>query len=218
MQKLISVEDLFKKAFEIYTNNFWGFTKLVLISIAASLVAVLAWAGIFVGMLSHNISLILVFVLIFLILLLVAIAINFIVQISLLYAIEEKDLTIRQYFSKARPVVGSYALVLILQGLVVLGGFILFIIPGVIFSIWFAFSGYIMIFEGKKGVEALKASKALVAGYWWAIFGRLLLMMLAIWIISWVPVLGPLVNAFAVAPFMAIYFYTIYKDLKRIKG
>jgi len=62
----------------------------------------------------------------------------------------------------------------ILVMLVVLGGTILLIIPGVIFSIWFVFSYYTVIFEDKKGREALKASRALVAGRWWGILWRLI--------------------------------------------
>lgn len=61
----------------------------------------------------------------------------------------------------------------ILVMLIVLGGTIMLIIPGIIFSIWYTFTYYAIIFEEKKGVAALKASKELVTGRWWAIFWRL---------------------------------------------
>jgi len=48
-------------------------------------------------------------------------------------------------------------------------GFILFIIPGIIFSVWFAFSIYETILEKKKLVEAMKESKKLSAGRWWLV-------------------------------------------------
>lgn len=51
--------------------------------------------------------------------------------------------------------------------LAILGGFVLFIIPALIFAIWFVYYFYTVIFEEKKGVEALKSSKALVSGRWW---------------------------------------------------
>ncbi len=61
-----------------------------------------------------------------------------------------------------------------LMGLAVLGGFVLFIIPAVIFAIWFTYVFYTVIFEDKIGVTALKSSKELVVGRWWKTFWLLL--------------------------------------------
>lgn len=68
------------------------------------------------------------------------------------------------------PVIYTSLLVLV----IVLGGTILFIIPGIIFSIWFSFTFYTVILEEKRGANALKASKEMVVGRWWGIFWRLL--------------------------------------------
>lgn len=68
------------------------------------------------------------------------------------------------------PVIYTSLLVM----LIVLGGTVMLIVPGIIFSIWYAFAYYAIIFEEKKGMEALKASKRLVAGRWWRIFWLLL--------------------------------------------
>jgi len=62
----------------------------------------------------------------------------------------------------------------LLVGLVVLGGTVLLIIPGIIFSIWYCFTTYAVILDDKKGREAMRASKALVTGRWWSILWRLL--------------------------------------------
>ncbi len=58
--------------------------------------------------------------------------------------------------------------------LIVMGGTILFVIPGIIFSIWYGFTYYTILFEEKRGVAALSASKSLVSGRWWKILWRLL--------------------------------------------
>jgi len=58
--------------------------------------------------------------------------------------------------------------------LIVLGGTVMLIVPGIIFSIWYTFTYYAVIFEEKKGMEALKSSKQLVSGRWWRIFWLLL--------------------------------------------
>lgn len=61
----------------------------------------------------------------------------------------------------------------LLVGLVVLGGSLLFIIPGVIFTVWYAFTNYAVIFDEKRGLSAMRASKSLVVGRWWNMLWRL---------------------------------------------
>lgn len=61
----------------------------------------------------------------------------------------------------------------ILTTIIVSAGFILFIIPGLIFTVWYAFVGFTLVIEGAKGFNALRASKALVVGRWWSILWRL---------------------------------------------
>ena len=52
----------------------------------------------------------------------------------------------------------------ILQYLAIGVGFCLFIIPGIIFGLWFTLSEVVVVLEGTSGVEALKRSKALMKG------------------------------------------------------
>ncbi len=61
----------------------------------------------------------------------------------------------------------------ILMFLIVMGGFLLLIIPGIIFSVWYNFYFYSLVIENKKGLAALNNSKSLVVGRWWPIIWRL---------------------------------------------
>jgi len=61
----------------------------------------------------------------------------------------------------------------LLSALIILGGTLLFILPGVIFSIWYVFTFYAVIFDGEKGPNGLRASKNLVTGRWFAILWRI---------------------------------------------
>lgn len=79
----------------------------------------------------------------------------------------------RESFSATSHLIWPVIYTSLLVALVVLGGTILLIIPGIIFSIWFSFTYYTIVFEEKRGVAALSASKAMVVGRWWAIFWRL---------------------------------------------
>jgi len=58
--------------------------------------------------------------------------------------------------------------------LIILGGTLLFIIPGIIFSLWFMFAPYrVILSENKeKTKEVFSYSKKLVIGRWWAAFWR----------------------------------------------
>lgn len=61
----------------------------------------------------------------------------------------------------------------LLVGLITLGGFILLVIPGIIFMIWYAFVQF-DIAEGEALIgNALRKSKSLVKGRFWSVLGRI---------------------------------------------
>ncbi len=49
---------------------------------------------------------------------------------------------------------------------------LLFIIPGIIFSLYYVFSGYSVLFDNQRGLGALRFSKSLVKGRWWPVAWR----------------------------------------------
>lgn len=54
-------------------------------------------------------------------------------------------------------------------------GFLLLIIPGIIFSVWFNFALYRVALEDETPITAMKESKELVEGRWWSVLWRLFL-------------------------------------------
>ncbi len=114
------------------------------------------------------------------------------------------------------------------------------IIPGIIFSVWLTFAGFVLIQEGKRGMNALSRSRHLVKEYWWGVFGRLLLLGIVIGVISIVctailmfifgyllesgvaleianNVLSTIVGVI-VAPFTLAFTFLIYRGLVVIKS
>ena len=67
------------------------------------------------------------------------------------------------------PIIG----VGLLQLIVTVGGFILFIIPGIYLMIALSFAQVIRIDTGEKGFKVLSASRELVKGRWWQTLWRL---------------------------------------------
>lgn len=123
-----------------------------------------------------------------------------------------------------------YLIFMFLHFLILVSGLILFIIPGIIFSIWFSFGYLVIIFDDYKPIEAFKKSKELVDGYWWAIFGRFIfwlafslfisLLIFLLRIISgtdYVAIISNLVSLI-ITPLSIVYFVVIYQDIKAVKG
>jgi hypothetical protein len=63
--------------------------------------------------------------------------------------------------------------VLVLSGLLIFGGLLFFIIPGLIVAISVTFAQYIYVSEDKRGMAALLASRALVGGRWFKVFRKI---------------------------------------------
>jgi hypothetical protein len=66
---------------------------------------------------------------------------------------------------------GEVVVVAILVSLVILGGLILLVIPGLIFAVMLSVAIPALVIEGKKGTEALSRSWQLVKGHFWHVVG-----------------------------------------------
>jgi len=152
-------------------------------------------------------------------------------------------MTMRQALTKAGPFLWRYIWVDILVTLLLFLWGLLFIIPAIIMAVNYSMAIWILLEGQYSGYGTIKQSKILVRGYWWAIFGRqLILIILAIIIfailagISW-SIFGPasvrgneqgsgneifsaLINIVTalIMPFYMIYLYNIYKNLVAIKN
>lgn len=160
---------------------------------------------------------------------LVAFVVSLWIQVASVYAIDsaEEKPSISDLLAKSWPMLLPYLLVAILVGLAVLGGLILLIVPGIIFALWFSFSTFTLVLEGKRGTEALKASKAMVSGRLGAIFGRFILLALSLLGISIVASIvlaflpatlrqigGSALSSFVTSPLSLIFAYLLYKEVK----
>lgn len=90
-------------------------------------------------------------------------------------ALDKREITWQESFKLA---VDKWLKVLgtnIIAGILLVGLFILLIVPGVIFSIYWVFILYVVVFTDKWGFEAMKESKQLVQNRWWKTFGYAIL-------------------------------------------
>ena len=95
---------------------------------------------------------------------------------SVLLALAHNELSdVGLALKKGSKKMGRYFLFSLATGFIIIAGFILLIIPGIIFSVWYAFVGVISILEEETlGIgDALRRSKSYVKGRWWSIFWRM---------------------------------------------
>jgi uncharacterized membrane protein len=97
----------------------------------------------------------------------------------------------------------------ILYVLIVLGGFILFIVPGIIWSIKFSLSYYYVVDKGLGPIEALKASARATDTVKWELFGFGMLCAL----ITYAGILCLGVGIFAAFPTVMIAQALVYRQL-----
>lgn len=138
--------------------------------------------------------------------------------------------------------VGTVALAMLLQLVATLGGYLLLIIPGFVFLVWFAFAPQAAAIDGKRGLEALAHSRMLVSGRFfdvaWRLFvgpfalfvGYLAVVLVAVAVICavagtslaslvanelplWVDVLASVLEIFLL-PLVYVYWGLVYLELK----
>lgn len=99
----------------------------------------------------------------------------------------------------------------ILYSLIILGGIILFVIPGIIWAFKFMFFGYFIVDKHVGPVEALKRSAAITKGAKWNLF----LFALLLWLINLLGALALFVGLFVTIPTTIVAMGFVYRKLLR---
>jgi len=165
---ILSATDLFRDSWKLYKKNFWlftGYAAWLLLPLAVFLILSNApkhWAIAIIIILASLGEL-------FIGIWILATVILTTIQLS-----ENKQVDDVKTSKKALASMKNLLSTSVLQLLVILGGLILFIIPGLIFSIWYGFSQATAVLTGKRPVEALAHSKSLVKGRFFPVAWRML--------------------------------------------
>lgn len=179
MDVLPGIGDLLERVFQTYKDRFWTLVGIMLLPFLLGLVWMGIWqllGFIFIGV-NERVFLESIIPLLFLVsFVLVSLVISVIASlwssVALIFAIKEKDIGIKEAFARGWHKIISYWWISILLAFLVLGGFLLFFVPGIILSVWFSLALYILVAEDKKGTNALFRSKQLVSGKWWTVFWK----------------------------------------------
>lgn len=176
----------------------------------------------------------------FIVVILISVVLYFIMMAAYLYiSIYKKPNTQMSFWQAVKGGMGffwKYVWLVILLIILLIPLFLLLIIPGIIFVVYWTFASYVL-FEGKSSAwESMKASKALVKGRWWGVFGYgllfgliMILINIPFWILAFLASLpgsevfillseffGSLVQLIT-TPLMVLFFKNFYFDLKANK-
>jgi hypothetical protein len=133
-------------------------------------------------------------------------------------AAHEGKITLGHAFKRAWERLPGFIWVGLLSSITIILGLFVFIIPGLIFSVYLTFTALAYVVHGSRGRSALLASITLVHGRWWKTFWRIfapsLLMALFMSIAGAIlPGVGGFAAEVIVTPFMIIYYYHLYQNL-----
>lgn len=119
----------------------------------------------------------------------VALIFNFLILGATLFSVArdgEQRVSIKEGLDWSKSNILKIVWIYILTFLVVLGGFTLLIIPGIMASLYIYFAQYVYINEGIKGMDALRRSHDLVKDNWWKIFITLLKVIVILFVIFFI--------------------------------
>ena len=216
---------LLAQSVKFYRRHFWPLVKLLVIPslLTILLVAIMAMLLILVTNLSSWQWVILVPT--FIIGLTVIIIVSLLGYAAIIYFLGNSGQYpgILSLFRAVWPLIGKLWLTQLLVSLITTLGFILLIIPGIIFLTRYVFFPFVVVLDRKFGREALKFSTSLVKARFWAIFGRGLLISLFPWVLSFLitqidqPIIVGLLQIIfyvTIGPLTTIYFYHLYQASK----
>lgn len=154
-------------------------------------------------------------------------------QIALLYAVRNQanETNVSEAYRFAFSRWAPFLWIATISGCITMAGFMLFIIPGLIFSIWFSLAIFFFIDDDVRGMNALLKSKEYVRGLWGAILGRFIFMgiviyatLIPIMIVSafsgnqWVGTLLNFAAQLIIVPLIMAYMYELYRSVRSLKG
>ncbi|MFA5174219.1 MAG: hypothetical protein WC438_03485 [Candidatus Pacearchaeota archaeon] len=198
--------DIFSKSWGEYKNKFWVFTQIFLLfGFLPSIILFLANksylenfnnlivsaiqnnSGVFNSIISYifvdNLSytLFLAFLGILVFALGILMGASFIVN-----AFSGKKLGFKESLKGGKKYFWKYFWFSVVYSIFIILLFLLLVVPGIIFMIYWIFGAYILINENKGILASLKESRKLIKGKWWKTFGYFILFSLIIIVISWI--------------------------------
>ena len=180
--------EIAKEAWTLFRNRFWSLAKVfglnMLLGAGILLLGAIIFALLFFG--SGNTLPVMGSIVVGIILFCVFIYISIWMQASYLLVLSgNKDtVKIKEVLKDARSFVLPLLLTSLLTTFLVLGGIFLFLIPGLVLSIWFSLQQYVVLFEKKSHLLALHSSREYLRGRFFSVLWRMIAVYLPVIILG----------------------------------
>jgi hypothetical protein len=222
--------DLLKNSWNIYKANLKLFLGLVgLFAVSSVLIVILAvvLAGLFALT-----KLTIIIAVVVIVLLIAIVAMQIWLQLSLLIAtkfiVDRGEVgSFSNLLREARPLILPMAGISLISLFLTTGGLVLFIIPGIVFSIWFSFAVYMLVDEGRYGFSTLLASRDYIKGNVIKVLIRWFLFGIVTWLatglvpiiserfnLEWLGSIYSIVAGLAIAPLSTIFGFLLFRAVK----
>ena len=217
----LRLSEVLNSSWQLFQAKFWNLLgiSLIMSAVAGLVLAVVGIIGFILIMASFLVKVPTVTVLVGAVVVLGAIYALIWVSVWQLIAVYKhvssaENRTVLDLLNEARPVAQSIVPTIIVSALATLGGFLLFVIPGIILSVSLAFVTVVAVLENKRMWDAFTASRNLVRGHWW----RVLWVFIAYTVVMGIIVLmtgayySPLIVF--INPLSYVLLYVLYRKLK----
>lgn len=157
---------------------------------------------------------------------------------------EGEQIGAKEAFRRSKSKLFPFMWVSFISSWVVLGGFFLLLIPGILFAVWFSLALWVLLQENERGMNALLKSKEYVRGRFWGVTWRIVFLQLiyllfwavtnfAPFLVFWLigmpsPAIDIAANVISTifslifyvvwTPVSVFYVYLLYQDAKRVRG
>lgn len=124
-----------------------------------------------------------------LILIIIGIIINMAVNAAMIMAVADykNKPSAGALFKKGFSFVLPLLLASIVTGFIVMGGYLLLFIPGIVFALALGFTSFEIVLQKKNVLAAMRRSMGIVFSNFWGILGRMLLFMVLVLLVMFIP-------------------------------
>ena len=238
-KKIMNCRSLLTSSWQEYVANFSKFIMIYVYGLVGlipiAVVSLLATLVIFTGVWSNipfaaQMSLGFLFAILVICSIIFAVYYGLRVKVATLLLIKNNYSETSENFANSKHYVWGMLGVSLLMFVVILAWGFVFLIPAIIFGVYYMFASYVLVIENKRSFSAMERSYDLVHGFWWPAFGRIILLgfigMVVFMILSWPlnfmsenswPFMfyNIIINVIwmAISPYFVVYYYNIYKSL-----
>ncbi|HSX09580.1 MAG TPA: hypothetical protein VLF93_05470 [Candidatus Saccharimonadales bacterium] len=143
-----------------------------------------------------------------------------------IFILQGKDASsITALIGQSKPYILPYIITMVLSSVLILGGIMLFFIPGLFIAVFFVFVLYEIVIEKQSGVAALSRSYIMVKNHFWDVVWRLFILEVTYLIISslfnhlagtdWLLRLVQFLFSVFWTWYFRAYVYTLYTEVRK---